>query len=165
MNQLENKTKDKEIEEYQKRFNLLHEKFVINNVNKIQRYLVNNLGLKPIKNKKPLNTAKVRQFVTLTEHEGTLQYCIKVSYGTKRVATIPINSTEYDEDAVVNALKGLYQDLQEDVYIADFWNLVVSDPLILNNQLLKDTDTATTINVIRQITKEISLPKVAGGIN
>lgn len=165
MNQLENKTKDAEVEMYQKRFNLLHEKFVTNNINKIQRYLVNNLGLKPINRKKPLNTAKVREFVTQTEYEGTYQYCIKVSYGTKRVATIPINSKEYDKDSVVNALKGLYQDLQEDVYIGDFWNLVVSDPLILNNQLLKDTDTATTINVIRQITKEISLPKVAGGIN
>ena len=40
--------------EDEKRFRLLYQKFVINNTDKIQRYLVNTLGLKAIEGRKPL---------------------------------------------------------------------------------------------------------------
>ena len=67
------------------KFERLHNKFVANQVNKIQRYLTNNLGLDPINGKKPLSKAKVREFVTQREVDGVLQYAVKLSYGSKKI--------------------------------------------------------------------------------
>ena len=71
--------------ELAQKFEELHSNFVANQVNKIQRYLTNNLGLDPINGKKPLSKAKVREFVTQREVDGVLQYAVQLSYGSKKI--------------------------------------------------------------------------------
>ena len=152
MEQLEDKTKvEKQEDDLNKRFQTLHDKFVINNINKIQRYLVNTLGLKPIDGKTPLNSSKPRQFVTLTEYQGKLQYCIKISYGSIRIATVPTGCMEFEKKGIVSALKQTYYSLQEDSFISDFWNYFAENPEMARKHILTDEPTVTEIKAFRNL--------------
>ena len=102
--------------ELAKKFDALHSKFVANQVNKIQRYLTNNLGLEPVNGKKPLNKFKVREFVTQRFVDGKVQYAIKLSYGSKTVAIVPTGSIEADEDSIVKSLTAVYHELLNNEY-------------------------------------------------
>jgi len=130
------KNKISETEDMEKRFRLLYQKFVINNSDKIQRYLVNTLGLKAIEGRKPLNTSKPREFVTLREYEGNMEYCIKISYGSYTVKSVPTGCTEYERNGIVKSLKDTYWALKEDDFIGDFWNLIASNTTLRNKEFV-----------------------------
>lgn len=145
------RTIDLEATKLLQKYKFLNERFIQNNADKIQRYLVNTLGLKPINNKKPLNTAKPRQFVTRTECEGTLQYCIKISYGSKRVATVPTGCKEFEEEGIVNALTQTYHDLYADKFEGDFWNLFAENPEMAKRFILSSDPSVNELRVYREV--------------
>jgi|SaaInlStandDraft_1057018.scaffolds.fasta_scaffold139634_1 hypothetical protein len=153
------------------KFERLHNKFVANQVNKIQRYLTNNLGLDPINGKKPLSKAKVREFVTQREVDGVLQYAVKLSYGSKTVAIVGTGSIEADEVTILNTLKKVYADLYNDVFEGDFWNLFASDINLAKRELLDSVPSASkkvrtkkeTIDAIAKERFSSVKPQLQGG--
>ena len=134
------------------KFERLHNKFVANQVNKIQRYLTNNLGLDPINGKKPLSKAKVREFVTKRFVDGKIQYAIKLSYGSKTVAIVPTGSIEADEESIVKSLTAVYHELYQDEYEGDFWNLFADNPDMARTMLLgRKTSAETSLKIDKDV--------------
>lgn len=130
--------KNEIIEEHKalEKFEELHDKFVTNQVNKIQRYIANNLGLKPIGGKKPISKSKVREFVTQRLIKGKLQYVIKLSYGTKTVALVPTGSKEFDEETIISSLTEVYHGLYNGEFEKDYWNYYAAHPEAAKRELL-----------------------------
>ena len=138
--------------ELAKKFDALHSKFVANQVNKIQRYLTNNLGLEPINGKKPLNKFRVREFVTQRFVDGKVQYAIKLSYGSKTVAIVPTGSIEADEDSIVKSLTAVYHELLNNEYEGDFWNLFADNPDMARTMLLgRKTSAETSLKIDKDV--------------
>ena len=138
--------------ELAKKFDALHSKFVANQVNKIQRYLTNNLGLEPVNGKKPLNKFKVREFVTQRFVDGKVQYAIKLSYGSKTVAIVPTGSIEADEESIVKSLTAVYHELYQDEYEGDFWNLFADNPDMARTMLLgRKTSAETSLKIDKDV--------------
>jgi len=134
------------------KFEQLHAKFVANQVNKIQRYLANNLGLDPIEGKKPMSKYQVREFVTRRWIDNKVQYAIKLSYGSKTVAIVPTGSIEGDEETIVRSLTAVYHELYNDEYIGDFWNLFADNPDMARTMLLgRETAAKTSLKIDKDV--------------
>ena len=143
------------------KFLKVYKSFKKNNINKIQRYLVNNHGLKAINGRTPLSKAKVREFVVDRDNE----YFIRLSWGSREIALISVGSIEQDKKKIVNALKEVYQDLYADEYIGDFWNYFSAHPELTRKTFLESkTDENTSRvkldkDVLQIMDRKFSKPK------
>ena len=129
--------------ELEVKFLKVYKSFKKNNINKIQRYLVNNHGLKAINGRTPLSKAKVREFVV----ERNNEYFIRLSWGSREIALVPVGSIEQDKKKIVNALKEVYKDLYADEYIGDFWNYFAAHPELTRKTFLESKTALNTSRV------------------